>query len=92
MYTGLLYAIVGLLITFSLLLYFLVRVLSAQGKALHRERMRGDIDRLDNLPPPDITNYTPLRNADGLEDVKIEPQASEEKGEDPFVPSTLRIS
>jgi len=52
MYTGVLYGILGLLVAFSLLLYLLVRILSAHGRALTREKMRGDIERLDTLPPP----------------------------------------
>ncbi len=81
MYTGVLYGILGLLVAFSLLLYLLVKILSAHGRELTREKMRGDIERLDNLPSP----------------IKMQPVNSpgklpETEADNNFIPSTLKIN
>jgi len=81
MYTGVLYGILGLLVAFSLLLFLLVRILSAHGRAITRKKMRGDIDRLDGLSPP--TQEQPV-NSPG------KPQETE--ADNSFIPSTLNTN
>lgn len=54
MYSGILYIIIGMLIVVSLLLFLVVQVLNARGRAITREKMLGDIERIENLEPPQI--------------------------------------
>ena len=59
MYTGVLYGIVGLLVVFSVLLYLVVQILRARGKSQMKDRMRRDLDTLDQLSMPTQANPAP---------------------------------
>jgi hypothetical protein len=52
MYTGVLYGILGLLVVLSLLLYLVVKILSAKSQSQMKERMQRDLDTLDHLSMP----------------------------------------
>jgi len=76
MYTGVLYGIIGLLVALSLLLYLLVRILGAQSRALMKEKIRGDLELLDNNPIP----------------AQVEPEKSPDRPQETehnFIPSAL---
>jgi hypothetical protein len=87
MYTDVLYVVVGLLVSLSLLLWFAVQVLITRAKAATREKMRSDIDRVDNLLPPQLAPAAEeIIAPEDVEKVIAKPVLSD----DAFTPSTIR--
>lgn len=79
MYTNVLYVIISLLITVSLLLFLVLQVLRSRAKSAMNAKIHDDLERIENLPAPQGENATV-------------PPVSPGKTGAPFAPSTSASS